>query len=65
MESQNIAISKFGNLSIIDIEVIDDFEPFFGKDLNIECIIQTPKVCKNVLKTHWSNIYYKIKLQGP
>ena len=39
MESQNIAISKFGNLFIIDIEVIDDFEPFFGKDLNIECII--------------------------
>ena len=39
MESQNIAISKFGNLSIIDIEVIDDFKPLFGKDLNIECII--------------------------
>ena len=39
MESQNIAISKFGNLSIIDIEIIDDFEPLFGKDLNIECII--------------------------
>ena len=39
MESQNIAISKFGNLSIIDIEVIDDFEPLFGKEFNIECII--------------------------
>ena len=25
MESQNIAISKFGNLSITDLEVIDDF----------------------------------------
>ena len=65
MESQNIAISKFGNLSIIDIEVIDDFEPLFDKDFNMVCMIQTPKVCKNVLKTHWSNIYYKIKLQGP
>ena len=39
MESQNIAISKFGNLSIIDIEVIDDFEPLFGKEFNIVCII--------------------------
>ena len=65
MESQNIAISKFGNLSIIDIEVIDDFEPLFGKDLNIECIIQTPKVCKNVWKTNWPNNYYKMKLLGP
>ena len=39
MESQNIAISKFGDMRIIDIEVIDDFEPLFGKDFNIECII--------------------------
>ena len=39
MESQNIAISKFGDMRIIDIEVIDDFEPLFGKEFNIECII--------------------------
>ena len=39
MESQNIAISKFGNLSIIDIEVIDDFELLFGKEFNIVRII--------------------------
>ena len=39
MESQNIAISKFGNLSIIDIKVIDDFEPLFDKDFNIVCMI--------------------------
>ena len=39
MESQNIAISKFGNLSITDFEVIDDFESLFAKDFSILCIV--------------------------
>ena len=39
MESQNIVISKFGNMSIIDMKVIDDFEPLFGKEFNIDCMI--------------------------
>ena len=39
MESQNIAISKFGNLSITDLEVIDDFESLFAKEFSIVCIV--------------------------
>ena len=32
----------------LENEVIDDFEPFFGKEFSLGCIIKTPEVCRSV-----------------